>query len=88
MNRTGTLLALALTTTVALTACSSSDGGDSATAERGTSSQERLEDRPGSAEAPQAAPSEAPDGSDAAGGSSGSTGEAPPDSPPPSSPRR
>lgn len=81
MNRTGTLLALALTTTVALTACSSSDGGDSATAERGTSSQERLEDRPGSAEAPQAAPSEAPDGSDAAGGSSGSTGEAPPDSP-------
>lgn len=80
MNRTGTLLALALTTTVALTACSS-DGGDSATADRGAPSQERLEDRPGSAEAPQAAPSEAPDGSDAAGGASGSAGEAPPVTP-------
>ncbi|GAB3081246.1 DUF4349 domain-containing protein [Nocardioides zeae] len=77
MNRTGTLLALALTTTVALTACSSSDGGDSAArSDEGASSAERLEDRSGSAESPQAAPSEGAD--EGAGGSSGSAEGAPP----------
>jgi hypothetical protein len=82
MNRTGTLLALALTTTVALTACSS--GGDSVTSNDESSSSERLEDRSGSAGAPQAAPSEGADAD--AGGSSEASGSAEGASPPDAAP--
>ncbi|MDQ1104607.1 hypothetical protein QE364_000318 [Nocardioides zeae] len=79
MNRTGTLLALALTTTVALTACSSSDGGDSAThGNDGSASSERLEDRSDGAAAPPAAPSEGAEGADVGGGGGGSSAEGAP----------